>query len=189
MIICIRFLGSYLFLILLSGLFTSNAFAENWKVSNCTISFKTKGSPVLVSIEGKSEAPCTGDWIVNGDDATNSKVVMDLTKLDTGISLRNKHLKDNYLNVTKFPTATMTNIEASGIGGLLKKAGKSTFKGMLELHGSKKPIQGTYEVKDGNQYSGNFEIDLPDFDVERPSFMGVKVVDKVYITFKFKAER
>lgn len=187
----IRFLASSLFLSLFSGAFISNAYAENWKISNCLITFKTRGSPVLVSIEGKSEVACSGDWIVDGSNSTKSKVSMDLTKLDTGIALRNKHLRDNYLNVTKFPTAVMTEIEAKDIDGLIKKgvASKSTFKGMLELHGSKKPIQGTYEVKDGNQYTGNFEIDLPDFAVERPSFMGVKVVDKVFITFKFKAER
>lgn len=163
--------------------------AEN-KISNCLITFKTRGQPVLVSIEGKSESPCSGIFVVENGSTKKSKVTMNLQKLDTGIPLRNKHLKENYLHTDKFPTATMTDIEADNIDGQLKGTvkGKSSFKGQLELHGAKKEIQGVYEVKGGNMYNGQFEIDLPDFGVERPSFMGVKVVDKVYVTFNFKAE-
>lgn len=160
------------------------------KITNCTINFKTKGSPVLVSIEGKSHAPCTGVWIIENSSTKKSKVSMDLNKLDTGIPLRDKHLRENYLHTDRFPTATMTEIEAENLDSQLKDATKekNAFKGMLELRGIKKPVQGSYEIKGGNLYSGEFEIDLPDFGIERPSFMGVKVVDKVYLTFKFKVE-
>lgn len=183
-----NFLKKFVGVVLVVGL-SGNLYAES-KVANCQISFKTRGSPVLVSIEGKSEAPCTGSWVVEGGDTKKSKVTMDLQKLDTGIPLRNKHLRENYLHTDKFPTATMTDIEARDIDGQIKGTvkGKSPFKGMLELHGKKKQVTGNYEVKGGNLYSGDMEIDLPDFEVERPSFMGVKIVDKVYLTFKFKTE-
>lgn len=165
-------------------------FSGESKIVNCLITFKTRGQPVLVSIEGKSESPCTGVFAVDGGSTKKSKVTMDLQKLDTGIPLRNKHLRENYLHTDKFPTATMTDIEAENIEAQVKGStkGKSAFKGLLELHGMKKEVRGTYEVKGGNMYSGQFEIDLPEFGVERPSFMGVKVVDKVYLTFNFKAE-
>lgn len=181
-------LKKFLWLFLLISL-SSRAYAEG-KVSSCQIAFKTRGKPVLVSIEGKSGAPCTGDWIVEGGSAKRSKITMDLNKLETGIALRDKHLRENYLHTDKFPTATMTEIEPSDLDGQIKgtSKGKSPFKGMLELHGKKAPVTGLYEVKGGNLYSGDMEIDLPDFGVDRPSFMGVKVVDKVYLTFKFKAE-
>ena len=169
-----------LFFSLLLLMSASAANAE--KVANCLIKFKTRGAPQLVSIEGKSDIACTGDLVIAGADYSKSKLTLDLSKLDTGIPLRNKHLKDNYLHVAKFPTATISDLAVKDA------ASKGTFTAMLEIHGSKKPVQGSIEVKDG-QYKGSFEIDLPEFGIERPSFMGVKVVDKVAINFSFKAEK
>ncbi len=169
---------------------TTSIYAAESKIAGCLLTFKTKGSPVLVTIEGKSESPCTGNWTVEGADTKKSKVTMDLTKLNTGLPLRNKHLRENYLHTDKFPIATLSDINATDIANQVagKASGRSPFTGMLELHGKKAEIKGSYSVKGGKEYSGDFEIDLPDFGIERPSFMGVKVVDKVFITFSFKAE-
>ena len=162
----------------------NSVFAGSAKVGGCIVTFKTKGEPVLVSVEGKSENPCTGTWIVEGNDTKKSVISMDLQKLDTGISLRNKHLRETYLQTDKFPTATLTEIDATDIA---TPGASKPFKGQLELHGKKSPISGTYELK-GNQITADFQLDLPEFGVERPAFMGVKIVDKVSVTVKFTAE-
>lgn len=167
-----------------------NTFGEvrSEKIFDCKISFKTVGQPVLVSIEGKSENACEGSWTLNGTKVTESMISLDLNKLDTGIALRNRHLRENYLQTEKFPKAVLTEIEAEQMesqrNGTAK--GPSPFKGILELHGEKKTVNGNYRILEKNQYSGEFKIDLPDFGIKRPAFMGVKVVDKVTITFKFK---
>lgn len=180
-----KFLDLCLYIGLLPAIAASSAFAETSTIKDCLLTFKTKGSPVLISIEGKTTIPCQGSWVVEGNDSKKSKITLDLNALDTGIPLRNKHLRDNYLQISKFPEAVLTDVDAADIANPGKK---NTFKANLELHGVKKPIEGTYEVK-GNVYSGEFSIDVVDFNVERPTFMGVKVVDKVFLTFKFKAER
>jgi polyisoprenoid-binding protein YceI len=168
----------------------SSAVAGNFKIEGCKIYFKTKGAPVLVTIEGKSETACSGDVVVEGADTKKTKITMEVNKLDTGISLRNKHLRENYLHTDKFPTSVLTELDAKDFDA--QKAGtakaKGAFTAQLELHGNKKAIDGTYQIKGGNKFSGEFTIDLPDFGVERPSFMGVKVVDKVLVTFEFNVK-
>jgi polyisoprenoid-binding protein YceI len=42
------------------------------------------------------------------DDGTSVTVVVPLANVDTGIALRNKHMKEKYLEVDKFPTAELT---------------------------------------------------------------------------------
>ena len=156
-------------------------------ISDCKIEFKTTGSPVLISIEGKSEIPCTGSIEAAGEDISKSKISLDLNKLDTGIPLRNKHLKENYLHVAKFPVSNVTNIKAVDFTKTVKgQADKSKFEATMDLHGVQSPISGTYSVKDGEKYKIEFAIEVKDFNVERPDFMGVKVVDKVFITVQFK---
>ena len=174
-----------IFTSMVSTLVSASAFAG--PISECKIEFKTTGSPVLVSIEGKSEIPCTGSIEVAGEDISKSKISLDLSKLDTGIPLRNKHLKENYLHVDKYPVSNVTNIKAVDFTKTVKgQAEKSKFEATMDLHGAQKPISGTYTVKDGEKYKIEFPIEVVDFNVERPDFMGVKVVDKVFITVQFK---
>lgn len=157
-------------------------------ISGCEISFKTIGSPVLISIEGKSGEPCKGQIVANGEDLSGTVITMGLDKLDTGIPLRNKHLKENYLQTVKFPEAKLTNLKVNDYNKQVqgKASDRSKFTADLEMHGVKKPISGTYEVKNGNDFRGTFQIEIVDFGIARPDFMGVRVVDKVTLDFKLK---
>jgi polyisoprenoid-binding protein YceI len=157
-------------------------------VTDCEISFKTIGSPVLVSIEGKSGNPCTGQLVATGEDLSASTINMNLEKLDTGIPLRNKHLRENYLETSKYPEAKLTNLKVTDYSKQVsgKADGASKFTADLEMHGQKKPISGTYEVRNGNEFKGTFQIEIVDFGIPRPDFMGVQVVDKVTLSFKLK---
>ena len=53
---------------------------------NCKVTFKTRGQPVLINIEGKSEAPCDGTFTIDGDKFSASSFKMSLLQLDTGPS-------------------------------------------------------------------------------------------------------
>lgn len=182
--VCIR-MKSLVFATLVTMVVAAPAFAA--PISDCKIEFKTTGSPVLISIEGKSEIPCAGQLEVQGEDLSKSKITLDLSKLDTGIPLRNKHLKENYLQISQFPQATLSNLKVSDFAKTLKGQGqKSKFEATLDLHGAQKPISGTYTIKDGVAYKADFHIEVTDFNIARPDFMGVKVVDKVFLTVQFK---
>jgi polyisoprenoid-binding protein YceI len=155
---------------------------------DCKVTFKTKGQPVLVNIEGKSEAPCEGSFKISGANITESHFKLSLLQLDTGIGLRNKHLRENYLHTEKFPDATLIITSVADLPAQMAGTapGKSAFVGDLELHGVKKtPMESVYQIK-GKHVTAEFTVDVPDYGIERPSFMGVKIVDKVFITVEFE---
>ena len=112
---------------------------------------------------------------------------LDLKSYSTGIALRDRHMKEKYLEVDKFQNATLTiealPIEKSALSKDVETA--VPFKGTLSLHGISKPVAGNLLVKKVNtkiQVSSKFQIKLSDFDVVIPSFAGIKVADSVEIS-------
>jgi polyisoprenoid-binding protein YceI len=169
---------------------SQKAWSENKTITikNCQLKFETTGSPTLIRIEGKSEKGCSGTLTHDGSKVIDSDFTMPTDKLDTGIPLRNKHLRENYLHAAKFPIMKMKlksveNLKEQ-LAGNFKKFSK--FEGILEVHGKEAPAEdSTYEVQ-GNKVTAKFVVDVLSHGVERPSFMGVKVVDKVHITLTFE---
>jgi polyisoprenoid-binding protein YceI len=156
-------------------------------VKDCKVTYETIGKPVLVQIQGSSGMPCTGNFDVQGEKLVNAKFAMNLTSLDTGIELRNKHLRENYLHTDKFPEASLSIEKISDLGKQLKgnSGEKSQFTPVLTLRGKSAPISGaTYEIE-GKIVKSEFRIELTDFDIERPMFMGIKVVDAVIVRVQF----
>ncbi len=166
---------------------TVSALAETVVIKDCKVSFETSGEPVLIRILGKSDAICEGKVTIDGSKISDSSFKLDLSKIDTGIQLRNKHLRQNYLHVDKFPSATfrITKIDDLDKQRAGTKKDPSPVEGELVLHGEKAAVSnGAYQFK-GNRVTVTFDIDLPTWKVDRPSFMGVHIVDKVHLTIKF----
>ncbi len=65
------------------------------------------GKPSFIKIRGKGEAP-KGELIVEGKKASGN-FEFSIASLDTGIELRNEHMRDNYLHVKDHPTAKTCN--------------------------------------------------------------------------------
>ena len=73
----------------------------------------------------------------SGSRAFDGSLAVDLRTLDTGIGLRNEHLRENYLEVDKgpgFETATLSEIDLKGFNADAPE-GKGSFTGLLTLHG------------------------------------------------------
>lgn len=169
---------------LLAG--TQSSYAAS--VKNCEVTFQTIGKPILVQIKGKSDHPCTGTYELAGSKLKSANFKMKLDKLETGIELRNKHLRDNYLHVDKHPYATLTVKSLENLADSLKKRSgdTSSFLPELTLHGVTKPIKGgTYKIE-GKKVFAEFRLELLDFGIERPMFMGIKVVDAVIVRANFE---
>ncbi len=150
--------------------------------------FLAIGNPSAIRIEGQGEAP-EGDlnvvdqganWILSGT------LHIDLKSYSTGIALRDRHMKDKYLEVDKYQMATL-NIEALQVQKVfLAKETESNipFKGLLTLHGVSKNVEGELSVKKLNakiQVSSKFTLKLSDYSVDVPSFAGIKVADSVEV--------
>ena len=156
-------------------------------VKNCKVTFETIGKPVLVQIQGSSTEPCTGTYTVAGDKLTQAEFKMKLTGLETGIALRNKHLRENYLHVDKFPEAVVVVKDIQDLGTQIKGGASdaSAFVPEMTLHGATKPIKGAKYKITGKKVKADFRLELLDFGIERPMFMGIRVVDAVIITVEF----
>jgi polyisoprenoid-binding protein YceI len=98
------------------------------------------------------------------------KIEIPLDSLDTGIALRNEHMKTKHLETSKYPNAIVT--DAKG------KDGKGTAN--LEVHGVKKPIVGTYKI-DGKDLLVSFPVNVSDFNVGKIRYMGVGVKEEALV--------
>ena len=127
------------------------------------------------------------------DAAFSGELRVDLATLDTGISLRNGHLRGDYLEVERGPDfreAVLSGIVLDepppGRGG-----GRETgFSGTLALHGVRRAVEGEAELRgrDGRiQVEAVFRLSLEAFGIPPPRYLGIGVRDDVEITVRFEA--
>lgn len=121
----------------------------------------------------------------NGDlDSSEIYFEVDLRTLDTGIGLRNRHMRDNYLETDKYPYATFKgNIASQNI-----EDSTVVVNGILEIHGVKRnmTVNGSLEpTENGFAIGTKFSIKLTDFNIEIPSFMFLKISNKIELVLNF----
>jgi polyisoprenoid-binding protein YceI len=150
------------------------------------IEILAQGRPSFIKIHGIG-SPAKGKIQVQGNDV-HGDFDFALATLNTGIELRDEHMKTKYLEVEKFPTAHLllehvdTDKTWSLNAPLLKK---TEFTGILTLHGISKSITGQFSLGEKRDVEAQFRIKLSDFAVNLPTFAGVTVSDEVVITVKF----
>src|SRR5438067_12417450 len=106
---------------------------------------------------------------------------VDLIKLETGISLRDRHLRNNYLEIQKGPEFAVAKFENIKIQ---KLSGKTTFSGTMTLHGQQRDIAGTADLQqDGRTYKvdASFPLKISAFQIPEPTYLGVGVSDEISI--------
>ena len=122
--------------------------------------------------------------------AVEGNLAVDLRMLDTGISLRNDHLRENYLEVDKgagYDKAILSDIQLKGLNPDTPE-GKGTFSGSLALHGVKKTVGGPVEVRKagaGLRVKASFPVNLPDYNIPEPRYLGVGVKSTVQVEVTF----
>ena len=115
-------------------------------------------------------------------------LIVKLDTLETGIGLRDHHLRDNYLEVGKgagYDVATIENIQ------LEKTDGKSSFRGTLLLHGQQRQVSGTSTIHrrgDGTiRVDAEFQLKVSEFEIPKPTYLGVGVRDEIQVKVAFNA--
>jgi polyisoprenoid-binding protein YceI len=146
------------------------------------------------SFEAKSTA-ITGTWRPADDSAAGvGQLVVDLATLDTGIQLRNEHLRDVYLEVGKgegYARAVLSQIRVDGIDAQ-SLSGRGTFSATLLLHGQSLPVTGRADLKrngDAVDVRAEFPVGLPKYGIAKPRYLGVGVKDEVTVRVTFSATR
>ena len=150
----------------------------------------------LESFDGKTrevggEIECD---LQNLDNLVLIRIEVDLASLDTGIKLRNRHMRKNHLETKKYPKAVFTGdrvLESSKTSLATGETVTFTVSGHMELHGVTREMTATVEATLNQERNleivSRFDILLSDYKIKRPKFLMLKLDDTQKITFKVTA--
>lgn len=130
-----------------------------------------------------------GDQLKPDATLAGSKVYfeVELNGLDTGIGLRNRHMREIYLQTDKFPYAHYTG-EIVKVDTAANGAFNVTTSGRLLIHGKEQPVTINVLVSpQGNHYrvQSNFAVKLSDYDIEVPTLMFLKISETIQLELDF----
>lgn len=122
----------------------------------------------------------------------SGELSVDLATLDTGIALRNEHMRDKYLEVAKgsdYARAVLSGIAAGDVSGDFKE-GARPFTARLLLHGTTRPVSGRATLKrqaSGVRVDATFPVRLSEHGIPDPRYLGVGVGKEVTVRAVFLA--
>lgn len=141
------------------------------------VTFFATGSPGFLSIEGVTNA------LSAADDGTRLTFTVPMSTVSTGIAVRDAHMNDNYVEVAKFPNATLTFAKADvKWPATLGEVAEGTVKATFNAHGVDQPADVTYtlsKTKTGWKVKAKFAFDVAAHGVAIPSYVGVTVDPKM----------
>jgi polyisoprenoid-binding protein YceI len=112
---------------------------------------------------------------------------VDLRTLDTGIGLRNRDMRENYLETDEYPF-TQYKGKIIYVDKVSDAEYKVTTDGNLSIHGVTKPLKingNLYPVEGGYRVKAYFEILLSDYNIEIPKLMFMKVSNSIKLVLDF----
>jgi polyisoprenoid-binding protein YceI len=143
--------------------------------------------PGGLRIEGKTSA------VELKEDDKILTITVPLKDLTTGISLRDNHMRNKYLEVEKFPE---THLDVEKAALQVPAAGASVeqdAKGKLTLHGVTRDVTFHYKASckaDGVcDAEGKLAININDYGIIIPTYLGVTMKPDVTIDVAFNAKR
>lgn len=156
--------------LLLPLLFSGLAMGGPLKIKDSSASFEASG---IITIEGAG-----GKLVADKLSADKTHIwgtfKVPLKDLKTGMDLRDDHMLNKYLEVSKYPYAKLVMSKT-----LL---GSKSFKGKLTIKKETREITGKFD-KRLDKVTASFEINLADFpSVGTPSWKGVSMADEVTVS-------
>ena len=164
---------------------------DGWSIASGDV---TVVCPLTVggSFEAKSSA-LSGRLTPDGSQPgrLQGELTVDLATLDTGIGLRNTHMRDNYLEVGRgegFSRAVLKDILLADDAGTVN--GPTTFTATLLVHGVERPVRGDARISRNAgrvRVEASFPVVLADHEIAKPRYLGVGVRDQVQVRVRFEA--
>jgi len=158
--------------------------APSWRVSAgdvrviCPLtvggSFEAKTTALAGSVVEESSRPA----VLAG------AVTVDLKSLDTGIGLRNDHLRSVYLEVERgdgFDKAVLTDIRLGDVDWDTFQ-GRTAFTGTILLHGTKRAVKGEAQIRRVGatlRVEAGFPLSIAEFGIAKPQYLGIGVKNDV----------
>lgn len=164
------------------GVLCEEARAAFSSASEARVGFEAKG-PAGFKIAG------TTTELSVDDTGTSFVVSVPLGNLNTGIDLRDHHMKEKYLEVPKFPSAVLTvarsAVKIPSAGERVEGDAPAT----LALHGVSRPVSVHYDARaEGATIAahGKFHLNMNDFGINVPSYLGVTVKPDIDVSASFR---
>lgn len=159
-----------------------------------SVGFKALGNPSALVINGEGPGP-SGELKVSDEKTIEGALSFDLKTLKTGLGLRDRHMRDKYLEVEKFPeakfTPTLVPWKDPSLAAQETVSG-APFSGKLTLHGVEAPVEGTMNAKPAAggkvDCEFTFKIKMADFKIDTPKFAEITVAENVDVVVKAQAE-
>lgn len=131
----------------------------------------------------------SGDGLSGETDLSESEFFfeVDLASLDTGLGLRNRHMRDNYLETEEHPFATfagrVVTLEETGPGSY-----RALTRGSFSVHGieREREIECSAEGADGAlRVRCAFQVLLSDHEIPIPKLMFMKIDEVMELDLDF----
>lgn len=146
----------------------NNAYAQSFATSTGEVIFASKASKL--TFNGTSEQ-------LQGLIDIDKNLVdfyLDLASLKTGNRLRDKHMRDNYLEISEYPFAEFTGSITSPFDLQTKSSQEVMVEGEFTIHGVTKSISvsGTLQKKGVNLLlNASWKVKLGDYNIGIPKLM------------------
>ncbi len=158
-----------------------------------SVEFNALGRPAMLKIVGKAPAP-KGELSLDPKGNLSGTFKLAIASLDTGIKLRNEHMRDKYLEVAKFPDVELT-LDPLLISELTKAGDFSregvAFTGKMKLRGEERPVSGEAKVerKAGKlSVNASFSLKTSDYKIDTPKYLGITVGEDVKVAVSLAAQ-
>jgi polyisoprenoid-binding protein YceI len=125
-------------------------------------------------------------------DSVTVDVEVDLASLDTGIRMRNRHMREKHLETDRYPKAIFHGATVLDGSAARLDPGKKivlTIEGTFTLHGVSRrlraPVEVVYEPKgEGGRirFETTFSVSLEVHQISRPQFLFLKLADVQQVT-------
>ncbi len=142
-------------------------------IGKSKVTFVAMGSPGALSFEGRTAE------IRLEDQGEQLVFTVPMETVDTGIDVRDHHMRETYIQTASFPDAILTVPAAElTLPGPDDKPTEGTVQGQFTVHGVTQPVQIEWSAKTdklGWKLQASFPFDVAQHGVAIPSYMGVTV--------------
>jgi len=116
---------------------------------------------------------------------------VDLNSVSTGVGLRDRHMREDYLHTDKYK---LTNFKGkiSNASKITDSEYDFTANGKKFIHGVTKDITikgKIYKTSIGYKVKANWAIKLPDYNIEVPKFMFLRISDEIKLEVEFNLKQ
>lgn len=155
------------------------------------VEFHTKSDRGSLQIIGESKDIPPRGILDLGKQMIRGTLEFDMKSIRTGNPLRDKELHERYLETQAFPLAKL-KLQPLKLPHPLEsgKKIKTDFTGLLTLKKKTLPVLGHFEAKQEKNWVtvfAQFKIQLDDFDIDQPGFLGITLSKEIHVFVDFTA--